>query len=549
MAVFDLADWIYPDAAMRRQPQGPVEIDYENPITKDLVGIVTPHSPLTMFAAITDLQRMNTANGIGFAFPAQTTSGAIGVSTSGVFGTRSLFYCGRVPSYSGAIAGFHNAQVSRFLSNGAGQIQCNQTGSWGTIASAFYTPDRDVFTGIIESQNGQSSKLYIDAVLKESPATAGYSVTSTDRIILGGQGVSGGYIAGEGALIVAGFNRFLTQKEKESLRDNPWQLVRPTARSIFYSLPAAGAGSTLNAAATGNANATGTANLAAQVALAAIGLATASGNAAAAVDVPLSAAGLAIADGTANPTATISISAAGLATAAGQAGLSADVLIAAAGAAQAAGNADLAATLEAMATGAAQAGGTANLTGGAAGDLNAAGQAQANGNAALTVTIQLAALGAAQSTGGATGQLLTSGQIAAAGQALASGSAMPTITVAIAADGQSQSTGSATASLSSSGQITAFGQSQAAGNAELTVTAIITAAGFVQAMGAGALAIEIPLAAFGQSLAGGSASLTEVPDYIPIPPLRLVATAQRQANLQIGSQRQTILRHEVIRAS
>lgn len=340
---------------------------------------------------------------------------------------------------------------------------------------------------------------------------------------------------------------FLNKGAADALSDNPWQIIRPRRRITYFDL-GAGAGSSLNAAASGQARASGGAQLAAQIALAGIGVAVAGGYAAAAVAVPLAAAGIAVAGGQANARATIAISAAGLAQAAGQAGLSATVLAQAAGAAQAAGNAQLAAQLQALASGAAQASGAANLSGGAPGVLSAAGTAEASGAAVLTVTVNLAAAGSAQAGGAAAGQLLAAGSLAAFGQAVAGGAAWPTLQVNLAASGGAQSGGQASATLSAADQITAIGSAQASGQATLSITATLTAAGFALAMGAGGLSIEIPLAAFGTAQAGGSAGLVDVPDYIPVAPLRLAAGCQRPATLRAPAMRTIHLRHEATRA-
>jgi len=348
-------------------------------------------------------------------------------------------------------------------------------------------------------------------------------------------------------LMTAFWKRAISDGEIRRYTDNPWQIFRPRRRVTFFDL-GAGGGSTLNALASGQSQASGTAQLAAQVALAGIGVAVAGGQANAAVAVPLAAAGIAVAGGQANARATVAITAAGLAQAAGQAGLSAAVLAQAAGAAQAAGNAQLAAQLQALASGAAQASGAANLSGGAPGVLSAAGTAEASGAAVLTVTVNLAATGNAQAGGAAAGQLLAAGSLAAFGQAVAGGAAWPSLQVNLAASGGAQSGGQASATLSAADQITAIGSAQASGQATLSITATLTAAGFALAMGAGGLSIEIPLAAFGTAQAGGSAGLVDVPDYIPVAPLRLAAGCQRPATLRAPALRTIHLRHEATRA-
>lgn len=465
------------------QPQHAVGIDLSNHLTLGIISAV--HAPSRSLILPTgSIQRLS-----------QNTAPNYGVRSDGVSlefdGTNNSFVHSITPrskqeitfvawfyQNTSAVADKRICAISLSTASSGNHWSLGTGSTDGTKLKLYASNQVESSTGLVQNNVlkkaaatfGGTMEIYDNGALVAS-GTPAISMSTFDRICYGSLArLSNAAVLNGGIVFAAAWNRRLSAVEIKSVSENPWQIFEAEEDHRF--VPAAGSGSTLNAAASGGATTSGTASLAAQVALAAIGVSSASGAGNLSASIPLSAAGLSVSDGSADASATVTLSAADLAQAAGQAGLSASVLLAGAGAAQAAGNATLAAQLNALAAGAAQAGGSANLTGGAPGALSASGGAAAAGSAVLSVTVGLVAAGSAQAGGIANGQ----------------------------AD--------------SPGSISASGGAQSAGSATWAATISITAAGFIQAMGSGQWATTVSLSAFAASNASGSGTLADVGNVV-----------------------------------
>ena len=242
------------------QPQGPVGIDWSNPITKTLVGVVTPFDYG---------YRVGNAGVAPVAGKRSTSSGVghIGNGSSyfakALFGSKTLTknftLVGVQNMYHGAASGFgaclgtstggnQQALLQNDLSVGT-RFYCRAANGGGNnnALSALGTgsePAAEVWIGQYDQTStlwGSANRLYRSGVLDVASAPENNLGTpSFDRICIGGVDRGTDFFAGSGGhSTLAGFvfESILSLGEIKSLSDNPWQIFAPIARNIW--IPAA----------------------------------------------------------------------------------------------------------------------------------------------------------------------------------------------------------------------------------------------------------------------------------------------------------------------
>lgn len=573
MGAFDLSRFLFPDIEAGRSPQHAVEIDQSNPLSQGAYAWL-PSSPRLLIgkrpvsasgetgnsSPVGDAgiaRKWLRASGAGVDFGVQqiitqnrgVTVLIVAAPTAGA--NMKVPFSQRIGSGNYTQTDFvFNAATIDSLGAASGNLALTtyHAGSGGLLATGQVDGKRHCWV----AGNGPTNGYIFRDGVKQTLATSTRASTftgATQKLRIGNMAddTTTTYPCDDPVYLVIVWDRLLSEAEAEIACANPWQILKP-AGGIDIALQAIFAAAGVSAVASGQAQTDGSAAIAPKIGLAGVGIAVATATAAPATTIPLSAAGFNVTGGTGNDIASVTIDAAGIARAAAQAGLSANILQAAAAAAQSAGNGALAVILAALAAGADQTNGAATIGISSNTAIAAIGGDQSSGNALLTISVKIAAQGGDQIAGNAAGQILGSGQTAAIGQNTTGGAALPTLRVNMAGSGNDTTAGNAMPQLGSADRIAAIGQSITDGQAGFTLTATLTAAGFMRAIAAGALCIEVPISAFGAVATAGSAAIATMPDYNPVPPLRLVGAIERPARLRCGEQRPFTIRHEVSRA-
>ena len=402
------------------QPQVPVKIDWNNPLTRGLVACFVPSSgrnnlvdPVCNFAATTHSPGKF---GYGAQISAQVSTDAGVLTAAWSFivavkvGSSGSNRCivGRGPtSPNNTGFGFNsdhsNASYAGAIYQGSGySIIGKPTG--GVIAVG-----QEIIVGAASA--GGSASMF-NAGLKVGSATGLSAVNTTGNLSLGRDSdaaSSGTY----NFYVYLQYNRALSDAEGMALTANPWQIFQPLQRRIWV---ASGGGTDLAGNASGQAAASAALTTAIPIAAAALSIGTATASLTTAI--PVAGVAASVASGSGALTAQVRLSAAALAQAVSSAALSSGIILTAAAVAQAAAAGTLSTAIQLIAAAAAQASASAGLTTGGSG-LSADAQATASASAALTIQIQLSAAALAQAT--------SSASLTAAGSGLsASASALST---------------------------------------------------------------------------------------------------------------------------
>lgn len=225
--------------ARTSQPQGPVGIDWANPITKDLKAAVyvtegklcSAINPLIQGT----LSKIFTTTPKGLGVTLGSTSNAIGYHTgvSASSNLTNLIY----------ITGFVNTSSTKLMGNygigslvtktGTGQIICVSVagGQFGATSSVLsQLPHVIVGTA---SASLDAVAIFIDGNL-EGVGGGGGAPTADDSV---GGVLSGGYSTQPFTIVMSlRWSRVLSNIEIKSLSDNPWQIFLPRKAPIFVGL-------------------------------------------------------------------------------------------------------------------------------------------------------------------------------------------------------------------------------------------------------------------------------------------------------------------------
>lgn len=254
-----------------RQPTGPVEIDWSNPLARGLYQVILPQYGIELVSGAkltTTGTRINPAPfglacGFGTTFGVGTTDTKI-LATAGPVYSGPRSYLTQAFVLSGATSGrffSRNASGStaggeRFVIGTTDTLRLNRILSSVDIsdsewASTFGVPHTWLATN--DGVTAANTTLHEDGKLLTRVAFAG-SITanqaSTDVLQIGNRGGSGNVLNGK-ISIVAIWNRELSAAEAREITRNPWQIFKPQVSRIYFDVPAA---STFNPAWARNRN-------------------------------------------------------------------------------------------------------------------------------------------------------------------------------------------------------------------------------------------------------------------------------------------------------
>lgn len=483
-----------------RQPSGQVVIDWNNPLTKELDGLIdgltrrelVRRGPVTATgvahkASQSGLGTYNntlasTSNGVF----APASSIATGVATQAVFlggfvdlGTQSYEYA----------AGNYNGTGS-----GIAAIHTNIGRRWGVYDAPGLIDSGEALTQggnylLAHTRDGSNHRLYNNGRLKATAAGSRASMSNAAYAMctLGSAGIA--WTCYTPIFWTARWRRVLPESELKCLSANPWQLFKVKRRVLYFDAGTAAAA--LDGAATATATASGTLTTQIPLTGAAAVIGTASGALSTAIPLSGQAAAVSLADGVL--TTQITLSGAALAQALAAAGLTTGIPLAG----QAAG----------------QATATGDLSTGSS--LSGAAAAEALAQASLTTQIRLSGAALAEALAG--GDLTAPGaglSGAATAQAGASGALYTAIPLAGAAQAYSTASGGLTTIIPLAGA--AASVSTATG--DLTIESTLTGAALATALAGGDLTTVIRLEGAAVARAGASGSLgvaLAVPAHLP----------------------------------
>ncbi|WP_198116925.1 hypothetical protein [Massilia rhizosphaerae] len=271
------------------QPQSNIQIDWSNPLTQGLVFAYTCGNEVQGWGedgrnGIQYVQ-VSTGNPVGRAINTLSgTGGQLLSSTSGYLfgspsqtsvksGVYSLFSFGTGPS-SGIQSALDDDDGTnrrfQFRIN-AGKVEFNPfySGGNGNVISPVALSATDLATGFAmgATVNGTAYAAYQKGIKTSGTPMPSTALTPNTSIMVGARkvGTTQCWLVG-GLMLVAMWNRPLTDAEHASLADNPWQLFQASPRRIWMPQPASNLGGALFDSA-GLTASSGTGTLATGIAL------------------------------------------------------------------------------------------------------------------------------------------------------------------------------------------------------------------------------------------------------------------------------------------
>jgi hypothetical protein len=271
----------------RQQPQRPVEIDWNNPITRSLIACVSPSNPLREITQGRALSWLGLSQG----FDVTASGRAFARASNGTTGQVASFGDVQGPTLLN-IASAGGAFTAAIVSGGVPQSISNFGSTYSLASIALYQYDT---TNLV--QEGSYFQIYpssanavqagVRSFTFDGSSYSDTAVISTSK--LGGQNVFFGYLPENSAsffqhaigsavqTLAAGSNgtslqrttasyfeatannpsrqsvmtmglwwsRELSASERGSMQDNPWQIFRP-ARTRLYSVPSVNNATTIN---------------------------------------------------------------------------------------------------------------------------------------------------------------------------------------------------------------------------------------------------------------------------------------------------------------
>ncbi len=228
------------------QPQGPVEVDWANPLARGLVGVMSGTGPLltpqsrgavSIFGSVSSTVRGFVPNGATGYAQAPTP---IGDYTEQTLLAVATPYALPTADHGGIVLhGFLGNDPARpttriTLGLGGGIYSQRQTNN-GAVTS---TSNGQSYVGrrvcAVSSSAGANNFLYLDGVLA-GQSTTGYafsdsSTTVQKQLVVGRNGFNYSYQFFNGLVELAClWRRALSASEARAISENPWQLFRPLA--------------------------------------------------------------------------------------------------------------------------------------------------------------------------------------------------------------------------------------------------------------------------------------------------------------------------------
>jgi hypothetical protein len=235
----------------KRQPQGPVEIDWNHPLARGLVCAVTDSVEAVTRKRITLDSRIGRApspEGIGWYRETLLGSGPnLSASTGTKIPTGSQFtvaaVCRAAPGATGdnlSVAYFGNDP--RFWWNqSSGQFVLALRDAGGSLTFAVdYGASADIMragTTVAGVWDGANARVYRGGLQRDAAALTSISTAANEDVLVGVNNAFYAYHWLGWIPSLTAWARPLSASELRAYHDNPWQLLRPR-RLVIYSLPA-----------------------------------------------------------------------------------------------------------------------------------------------------------------------------------------------------------------------------------------------------------------------------------------------------------------------
>lgn len=243
-------------ARQTTQPQGRVEVNWSNPLTRGLLSLITVVDGRLM-DIINNVQLtpagtayvMGGARGMGAIIGSSSSDAFSGTLPSIDLSTAvrgNIFVYGETSSSSTASkrAIVYQTSGSTVIAiefgNGtnnyiAGLKQTNTSTFPAVNTGVFYSTDRPYFVSYGVDTSASTGALYINGVLPSTNVSAGTGSGwkgAVNGVVVGGNGASGPL---NGEVWIGGlYNRALTAGEQRALAENPWQLLRPVSKRVYF---------------------------------------------------------------------------------------------------------------------------------------------------------------------------------------------------------------------------------------------------------------------------------------------------------------------------
>lgn len=253
-------------ATRTAQPQGPVGVDWGNPLTRGLCFLVSGlDGSLDLVSgtrATSAKSKSVTAKGVGVAAtsgssPLQWGHAPIVGSTGSGTGDVTLMAFSDTASAGSAGATLIGQMMSgspfsqvQLMVNFSGQAGVSTNGvatieAYSGAARGYADTDSSGVDGLmhcyagIKYGSGTAHKIFIDGVSKTAAtgSSGNFGIAASSRIAVGGEAYSTSRSVIASIPFAAAWNRALSDAEIKSISNNPWQIFAPQQRNIWVPYP------------------------------------------------------------------------------------------------------------------------------------------------------------------------------------------------------------------------------------------------------------------------------------------------------------------------
>lgn len=242
---------ILPAQRRTSQPQGIVGIDWGNPITRGLVGVVTPNNIREILNGVIPTLSGSHAIGYGLGgqgrvFPNESTDYEQYAGTwsrpSGSVSHLSVFSLPSAPTVSARLSGNFQTSTNGYgiIPNGTNIRYATARSGTNSIitGSAPVAGKLYVALGVTDATN---NTLYENGIITAGPTAHGGWTAATGNFRLGLDSGGSGAACKSTIFLSLVWNRALTDSEAREITKNPWQIFKPEVRALYFDLPTGGA--------------------------------------------------------------------------------------------------------------------------------------------------------------------------------------------------------------------------------------------------------------------------------------------------------------------
>lgn len=237
-----------------QQPQGPVEVDWSNPLTDGLIVAFSAGSGFRNIAASTELVKVGTPNlsavtqeGVAANFALASNDG-LSVGTSGIYNPseQTIFVIANPTSFgtsqgmmlfsrdSNTLGRSFTLDIYNFSSFGA-RYYVNGGGTLNTNELRENVAPTEKRYAVCATQIGSNAVLYLDGKSVASSSEFQAIASSTGDTQIGRRTYVGYTQSLNGTMpFAAMWKRALSPKEVAAVNNNPWQLFRAKHRVLYF---------------------------------------------------------------------------------------------------------------------------------------------------------------------------------------------------------------------------------------------------------------------------------------------------------------------------